>query len=740
MDLLAPAGNYQKFIAGLTAGADAFYLGLQKFSARSSAGNFSPEELHKAFLAARLHNKKIYLAINTLLMEKELPEVISTLSEVAPYRPAGIIIQDLALVKIIKENFPELPLVASTQLSVHNLNGVRFLEKLGFDQAVLARELSLDEIKHIKQNSNIKLEIFLHGAMCFSYSGQCLFSSFIGGRSGNRGECAQICRKKFSLDNQAAGCLLSPKDLDGTAAIAELARIGVSSLKIEGRMRSPQYVYAAIRYYRGLLNGLPAEEIERRRYSLQIAFDRGSSSGYFYGKNDNLVDKEKSANRGLYLGRVQEITATTVTIERTAGYQLQQGDGLAVTTAGRTFGFLLKEPPVNQSGEIMISEQIGQFKKTSEIYVTSQAALQFLDTAEPKIPLDIAISSSDKQLIAALPQNGDSFVLPLETARSEQDFNAFLLKKISNFSHPVFALNIRKLQVAAGLFLPYARLREELNSRLDQLTGKIPEQTEVQIPPDVAKHNYRPVSKPVTVFIVDNPAQLELCRAQQSEICLTFAFYSQSDKKMFEKGSYRLLLPPLIKDKYSEQLDSLPENILPVVSNPGELSYFISRNRPAAASWHINISNSIAAEVLFEQGIRECMLSLETDLTGFNFRPAREYSLLVFGELPVMTTEYCLIKNNAGCSRCKDEHQLTDEKGAVYSLKSNSFCQNEIFFHTPLNLAKESAVFKQYPFSYVYVNLTGLSNQNAEKTVNYYNDQNSRSTGKNYSGRYILNP
>lgn len=725
MDILSPAGNYQKFIAGLDAGADGFYLGLEKFSARSSAGNFNSSDLHLAFLAAKIHNKKIYIAINTLLHENEIEQVVTLLSEIVAYQPAGIIIQDLALFKILREYFPALPIVASTQMSVHNLFGVKLLQESGFDQVVLARELSLEEIEFIKSNSNIKLEIFIHGAMCFSYSGQCLFSSMIGGRSGNRGQCAQICRKIFQIDKKNFGCLLSPQDIDGSNFVKLLAAIGVSTAKIEGRMRSPQYVYAAVQYYNALLKNAPQSEVETKKYSLNIAFDRGSSTGYFNGKNNQLVNPELSANHGLFIGKIKDLSTDQAVIDRKSGYQLKKGDGLAVKTAGRTFGFTLQQEPLNTADEIIITEQVGQFKNSSEVFVTSEAALSFLEVEQPKIKISINITSAGDILTVNLPQMQILFQLNLEKAKSEQDFNTFLFKKISNFKHTIFEFSDISVAVEAGLFIAYSQLREKLITTLDFYIADFSSAYQAVIltpkPVLIASKSAKKSLLPKMIFHINNIEQLEFAKQQNLSVCLDLEFYNKSkDRTIFADKQFNLLIPAMIKDQNYAFLANLPKNILPVASNLGEVNYFKQQGRGFSTSFHLNISNSHSAEFLFEQTVKEVQLSLEADLQHFNFRDNRNYSLRVFGEFPVMTTEYCLIKNNISCQDCTKNHYLTDEKNAHYPIKSNSYCQNTIFYHTPLFLGSDYNKLLKYPLKSWWINLSGLDLETCKDVASYF--------------------
>ena len=241
IELLAPAGNMESLIAAINAGADAVYLSGKKYGARAFAANFSSEELIEAVKYAHLYDVKIYVTINTLIYENEMDDFINYVEFLYSINVDAVIMQDLGAMDLVRQKFPNLEIHASTQMNIHSLESVKLLEKLNIKRAVLSRELSIDDINHIKNNSNIELEIFVQGALCVSFSGQCLMSSLIGGRSGNRGTCAQCCRMKYDLVKNSKtidrGYLLSTKDLCALNNIDKLIDIGVDSLKIEGRNR-----------------------------------------------------------------------------------------------------------------------------------------------------------------------------------------------------------------------------------------------------------------------------------------------------------------------------------------------------------------------------------------------------------------------------------------------------------------------------------------------------------------------
>lgn len=285
VELLAPAGNYACFEAAIKAGADAVYLGLNMFGARASADNFSEDELIQALKKAHLLGKKIYLTVNTLLKDSELSLIYDCIHKLYLNGLDGVIVQDIGVMKVIGQSFPKLDLHASTQMAITDVDGVEFARKLGVTRVVPARELSLNEISNIYNKTGMELECFIHGALCYSYSGKCLFSSFLGGRSGNRGRCAQPCRLPY--DGQY---LLSMKDLCTIDMIPELIEAGIASFKIEGRMKSPEYVYGVTSLYRKYIdeynNSGKCEVSNEDKSTLLSLYTRGGNcKGYYNQKN-----------------------------------------------------------------------------------------------------------------------------------------------------------------------------------------------------------------------------------------------------------------------------------------------------------------------------------------------------------------------------------------------------------------------------------------------------------------------
>lgn len=348
-ELALPAGNLQCALYAFKGGADAVYLGMKLFSARAGAVNFSFEDLRKLKYVCQKENKKFYITLNTLVQDSDLNEVVKLLRQLEYLQPNGVIIQDLGIVNLIRKHFPSLEMHASTQLAVHTVDGVKELQSLGFKRVVLSRELSFDEIAEIrKQCPDVELKVFIHGALCYGFSGLCMASQFITGRSANCGSCAQICRTWFSCrETKQDAWFFSMKDLCLGDKVKQLQEAKIDSLKVEGRMKGPEYVYWCARYYRMLLDGKTEKdnEVIWAKEAMQIAFSRDTTSGFFNTKTNGstnseiMVCSDYPSHRGIEVGIVQKTMNSKAIVEFSKPVALR--DGLLVTSDNTTQGFAL---------------------------------------------------------------------------------------------------------------------------------------------------------------------------------------------------------------------------------------------------------------------------------------------------------------------------------------------------------------------------------------------------------------
>jgi putative protease len=317
-ELLAPAGSLESFFAAMEKGADAVYAGLRDFSARARAKNFTLAQMERMLAYAHAHGRKIYITLNTLVKEHELPQLVETLAALTSMRADGVILQDLAVARIIRNHFPTLELHASTQMTIHNTAGVQMLADLGFQRAVLARELALDEIAAIAAATPVEIETFVHGALCFSISGQCFFSSYLGGHSGNRGRCAQPCRRLYSHRGKQ-GHYFSTSDLSAIDMLPDLIQAGVKSLKIEGRMKSAEYVASVVEAYRMVLDA-PADSrrqaMTAAKEILKFSFGRTPTKGFLASQQpDDIANPWQKGGTGRYIGQIRSIRGSRLTFD-----------------------------------------------------------------------------------------------------------------------------------------------------------------------------------------------------------------------------------------------------------------------------------------------------------------------------------------------------------------------------------------------------------------------------------------
>lgn len=371
-ELLAPCGDLECLKAAVQNGADSVYLGASGFNARARAKNFNGETLKEAIIYAKLRNVKVHVTLNILIKNEEFEDAVKLALEVYNLGADALIIQDLGLIEYLIKNYPEIPVHASTQMTTHNLAGVKQLENMGVSRVVLSRELSINEIKNICTNTNVEIETFIHGALCICYSGQCLFSSIIGGRSGNRGLCAQPCRLPYTLIDEDErvldnGHLLSPRDLNGIKYLPEMIRAGVKCFKIEGRLKSPEYVGIITRFYRKYIDlvlenpelsneqilEIISKETNKKNEKTSMtdleeitqAFNRGGFSDGHIGniENRSLIYKEKPNNIGFYLGKIQKFNPNKGYVTLKLSNPVEIGDKASVNSDAYTISELMKK-------------------------------------------------------------------------------------------------------------------------------------------------------------------------------------------------------------------------------------------------------------------------------------------------------------------------------------------------------------------------------------------------------------
>lgn len=479
-ELALPAGSLQCALYAFKGGADAVYLGLKSFSARKNAVNFSFEDIRKLKEICVRENKKFYITLNTLVKNEDLPQIYTLLKQLDFVHPDGIIVQDLGIAKIIRDNFPGLELHASTQLAVHNIEGVKTLQNLGFTRVVLSRELSFDEIKEIREACpDIEIKVFIHGALCYGFSGVCMASQKITGRSANCGACAQICRTWFTCKEiQQDRWFFSMKDLNLGEKVKKYQEIGIDSLKVEGRMKGPEYTYWCAKYYSMLLDGKDEKdnEVSWAKDSMQVAFARESTDGFFDTKkagscnSNNMVCSTYPSHIGIRVGYIQRVIngKAIVIFEKSVALR----DGLLVLSNGKSAGFALTfieggRSFISEGEQATINFPSNEFEKKpdygTEIRCVSRhdMNLPLLNENLPmyKQSLDVNITIEN----SGLTINGKSFETEIQEAKKPSD-TAEIFRSVFEASDKSY-FTLGKLKVSnnsafENVFIPMSVLKQ----------------------------------------------------------------------------------------------------------------------------------------------------------------------------------------------------------------------------------------------------------------------------------------
>ncbi len=379
VELLAPAGSPEALDAAIGEGADAVYLGLRSFNARMRTTNFAFNQFEAAVYACHNNSRRVYVTVNTVFEERESDRIYQLLEYLASVGPDGIIVQDAGVAKIAHDHFPSLPLHASTQMNIASVAGCNQLSRAGFKRAVLARELSLEEIRQIRQYTSLELEVFVHGALCISASGLCLFSSYLGGKSANRGQCTQACRRLYESET-GKGYYFSPDDLELIEYIPDLIMAGVDAFKIEGRMKSAEYVGAVVSAYRLMLDNYEKDgekAMLKAKAILQSDFARRKTSFFISGKPEDYIHPEQSGGTGIALGRIRD--ARTIDGKRWALMNSREGlaerDSVRIHRKDDSGRITTKILAIRYEVNGMLLLLDGDWRQNDELYLIQTASM-----------------------------------------------------------------------------------------------------------------------------------------------------------------------------------------------------------------------------------------------------------------------------------------------------------------------------------------------------------------------------
>ena len=699
-ELLAPAGDLEAGYAALFYGADAVYLGLKAFSARASATNFSPEELDEFTAYAHHLKRKVYVTINTLVQEKELADLLKTLDVCSACQVDGIILQDLGVARIIKKSYPELSLHASTQMAVHNKEGALALQKAGFSRVVLARELTLSEIKEIAEIPGLETEAFIHGALCYCYSGLCLFSSMEQGRSANRGKCAYPCRALFKRGDTEAH-FFSMKDM---ALQEEVLKLPVTSLKIEGRKKKALYVAAVTDYYRRILDKGKADM--KRAENIRQIFSRPWTKFRLHGKNTEVVDNDFVGHRGLEIGKVEQVYHNTLVF--TPNHAVARFDGIQIDVAGseKPFGFSVQDMRIKNKNvfEVKAGEKVEIKLPPKSPFIEAGQVVYLASSSEVKgtykfttpkpheyknrisVPVEVVLNA--KEIVAKSGKTEVRLTGDFSPAQNPEKMNeavkgAFLKFKDTDFLPEITIKN------NPPVFVPMStlnQLRRELYEKIEITPkhGVLPKTETRPLPP-----------KAKWILKTDDLEKIKgVDLTDFSEIIIVLNEELALEKLViFPKEKVRLALPTWCLNPFhiKEKIKAVWEmgHTRFEIGNVWGLEA-LPKGADITADASLYMMNTEAIEQAKEWSLKRITLSVEDTLENLQEvaqKAALPCVLTVYQDVPLFQSVNCLTRHCAVCQKKECRMRLT-RNGQIYHVWTKN-CQTTVFNDKPFYIGKE---------------------------------------------------
>lgn len=787
IELLAPAGTWESFLAAIENGADAVYLGGKDYSARQFASNFDLETIKRATDYAHIRDAKVFLTMNTLISDSEMAGALDFAEKAYLAGIDAIIVQDIGFASVIRKALPNFELHASTQMTIYDLAGVNLVEKMGFKRAVLARELSLEEITKISSNTTMELEVFVHGALCVSYSGQCLMSSLIGGRSANRGKCAQPCRlpyevaaKNGNIITKDKGYYLSPKDLCSVNILNKVVDTGVKSLKIEGRMKSPEYVSVVVKTYRKYLDRVLNKQMTNisanESKDLKQVFNRGGfSTGYLEAeKGARLMCYEKPKNWGLFLGEVISYARNYKRITLKLEEDISIGDGIEIwnkeeeNPGGMISEIKVKNKNVKEAkaGEfVTIGDINGKIFKGNKIFRTSSKKLnsavaesfggkcfkkvdikgKILLQENKPIVLEIWDTWGSKHTIKSDIKPEKAINKPLsrerileqlnKTGNTPFEFSEIVVEMDEGITANVGEINrIRR----KGIEVIEAARRNIYSMRSEIDEGK-KEEILLNFPGNSKK---RENDLKISVFFYKWLKEYETLNIQANKIYIPFSLILDQNFDNiidnFKKRECQIFLwvPSVIKGAWERLIDSkkdVLENKVDgiLIGNIGTIEKFKNLEKlRMVGEYSLNAFNKYSCNELKEQGLNGVVLSPELTLHQIKELKIEdiEKEIIVYGKVPLMTSDYCPVgsvvdtitgKSQKCTGLCsKSEYLLKDRKGKLFPILCDKMEGRSIIFNPDeIFLGEKLEKIKNVGVDSVRINILDEENKKVEDIV-----------------------
>ena len=729
IELLAPVGSFDSLKAAVQNGANAVYLGGKDFSARASANNFDREELKEAVKYAHIRDVRVFVTTNTLIKQNELEDFVEYAKFLYDIDVDAIIMQDIGAAMLIHELLPDFELHASTQMVAHSLEDVQYLESIGFKRVVLARELTVEEIKYICDNTNVDIEIFVHGALCVCYSGGCLMSSMIGNRSGNRGRCAQPCRQKYTMIDISTGeeihnngdYLLSTKDLNTIEEIDKIIDTGVLSLKNEGRMKKPEYVATVIKSYRDAIDEYETTKkvniSDETMEDLYTIFNRKFTKGLILGEvGEEVMNSNVPNNQGLYVGKVVDYNKKAKRLKIKLEGTLKKGDG--INLGGGTIGRIIKGKDIAQigyKGETIELDFIGEAKKNQLVFKTSDTDLidraqktytQDKEFSKSLIDAEISIKLDSYPELRLIDKNenivtvqGDKLVeKALKVALSEEKIET-QIKKLGNTPYEIDQL---KINLDEGVSMPISlinQIRREAIELLDNarisVKGRMYKDNDIKYSPKIYSRNADNKSK-IRVKVNNIEALKSILNLDIDMIYYEDVSTIEQAMTMANANNKKLIYsaPRIVRNREYKRLEKSDEYCKDHVqiSALGQVKYYKENSESVKfdVDYYLNPFNSETINHYKKEGAETVCISQELNL--HEIKETTQYTDLeietvAYGYIPMMLSEYCPMgvvarscKKDKRCANCKEsKYVLRDFKGEEYRVSQDIFCRSTIY-------------------------------------------------------------
>ena len=729
IEILAPAGSYESFHAAIVAGADAVYAGGPKFGARAFAENFTEDQLLNAIDYAHLHQRKFYLTVNTLLKDYEIEQLPEYLEPLYQRGLDAVIVQDMGVLNVVRQYFPDMDIHASTQMTVTGVNGAQFLKENGAVRVVPAREISLEEVRNIKSVTGMEMECFVHGALCYCYSGQCLLSSLIGGRSGNRGQCAQPCRLPYTVDGEK-GYLLSLKDICTLDIIPDLIEAGIDSFKIEGRMKRPEYVAGVTSIYRKYVDlylknpQKPYLVDDKDKEMLMDLFNRGGfHTGYYKQKNGrNMITIQKPNHIGVKVGDVlsqkgREVQMRALT-DIAAGDLIEfKNEAQRYTTGksckqGEVITILAPKGMRLPAGEVLYRVQSPELLNTLEIMYSKGKVIEKL----------YGYISMEAGKAAKLVVCKDEYSVEVESeqqveAASSRPLDEERIKKqLQKTGNTEFAFDMLDVELHGEVFLPMQQLNEMRRKALEELEKKIQDsfhrktaekkvlQEEIL---DTASVKLSKKENKLSV-LVETQEQLEAVLENDNSVACIYVdsnldttgldaelWNGISDRIHKKNIEVFLAMPRIFRNQTIEIFEQAYDSILTryfdgmLIRSMEEYQFLKSKNYSGniRLDYNLYIMNRFAKQFWKKQGITYGTIPVELNKSEIVNLDSKQDEMIVYGYIPAMVTAQCVTSTVHGCKKDCKITMLKDRYQNEFPVKNQCRdCYNVIYNTAPLYL------------------------------------------------------